>query len=178
MTVDELLDAIGEIDDSYIEAAEDKPKRRKIMWTGIGSLAACLLLVLFLPNGFLHKMSLNHEAADYAPKDYTSFLVYYAQGETLSSFRYEIHGGYPEMFFAWKNQNGIGSEVLLKDIVLTPISDTNDSASQYILRITVSASFSDYLEKDGKELLLESLKKTVVSYTGIEIKDIELILSE
>ncbi len=172
MTVDELLDAIGEIDDSDIKLAEEKPKRRKPMWTGIGALAACLLFVLFVPNVFLRRLSLEN-GADYVSKDYTSFLVYYAQGETLSSFPYEIHGGYTEMFFAWKNQNRIGSEVALIDCVLNP-----DSDSKYILHITISASFSDYLEKDQNGLLLESLKKTVASYTGSEIKEIELSLSE
>ena len=171
MTVDDLLDAIGEIDDSYIELTKEKPKRKKIIWTGVGSLAACLLLVLFLPNGFLQKMSLRPET-DYAPKDYTSFLVYYAEGETLSSFSYEVCGGYSEMFSAWKNQNGIGSEVLLMDCALEA------SDSQYIFRITLSSAFSDYLEKDSNRLLLESLKKTVASYTGTVIQDIELILNE
>ena len=50
MRVDDLLDAIGEIDDSYMALMEEKPKRKRIIWTGIGSLAACLALLLFLPS--------------------------------------------------------------------------------------------------------------------------------
>ena len=178
MTTDDLLDAIGEIDDSHIASSEEKPRRRKIVWTGVGSLAACLILFLFLPNGLLNRLAWNREATDYAPKDYTRFSVYYADGETLSSFTYEICGGYEEMFFAWKNQNGIGEEVLLIDFALLPFSDTAGSESQYVFCITVSSAFSDYLEKADKGLLMESLKKTVASYTGNEIKDIELILSD
>ena len=88
------------------------------------------------------------------------------------------------MFFAWKKQNGIYENVVLKDIELqakiqegyTGSSDSPDV--DYILRITISSSFADYMEKDNAELLVESLKKTVASYTGVKISDIELILAE
>ena len=184
MNVDELLDAIGEIDDFYLKEAKEKPNRRKITWVGIGSLAACFLLVLFLPYGFLHRIALNDAEANYAPKDYTQFLVYYVDGENLSHFTYEIHGGHQEMFFAWKNQNGISEDVLLKDIDLqVKIQEdcgnpTDSPVMEYILRVEISSSFADYMEKDNAALLLESLKKTVASYTGVKVSDIEWILVE
>ncbi len=190
MTADDLLDAIGEIDDLDIEAAEEKPKRRKYMLSGLGSLAACLLLVLFLPNGILHRTMFNNNEVDYAPEDYTSFLVYSVNGDGLEHFKYEIHGGYEEMFFAWKKQNGIGAEVELKNLVLSPplyknSSEENvtpsfgmNSSVQYFLQITVSSAFSSYLEKDIHGLLQESLKKTVSSYVGVPIFEMELILTE
>ena len=169
MRADDLLDMIGEIDDVYLETAKEKTKRKKITWMSIGSLAACFLLVLFI---------------DYLSKDITRFSVYYVDGAVLSDQVYEIHGGYEEMFFAWKKQNGIYENVVLKDIELqakiqegyTGSSDSPDV--DYILRITISSSFADYMEKDNAELLVESLKKTVASYTGVKISDIELILAE
>ena len=183
MRVDDLLDAIGEIDDSYMVLMEEKPKRKRIIWTGIGSLAACLALLLFLPNGLLSKM-VSHSEADYAPRDCTSFLVYYVDDESLLSFNYEIYGGYDEMFFAWKNQNGIGQDVLLKDITLrssvhenSDVSFTGDLYSENILSVTLSSSFSSYLE-ENEALLLEALKKTVASYLGVRIYDIEVFLTE
>lgn len=182
MRADDLLDAIGEIEDSYLETAYEKQPKRAIKWIGIGSLAACLMF-LFLPYGLLHRLNLRSMAeVDYSPKDYTRFSVYYADGEKLSSLTYEIYGGNEEMFFAWKNQNGIGSEVLLKEIELLNASSQEDFDAELqpkkILRITVSASFSAYLEENQQGLLLESLKKTVASYTGARIEEIELILEE
>ena len=183
MKVDDLLDAIGEIDDSFIEPMAEKTKRKKIFWSGIGSLAACLALFLFLPNGLLSRW-MSHSEADYAPMDYTSFLVYYVDGDSMMSFNYEIFGGYDEMFFAWKNQNGIAQDVLLKDMTIHSASDgdsefslNSDLLSDNILRVTLSSSFSSYLEENDS-LLLESLKKTVASYLGIRISEIELFLTE
>lgn len=184
MRSDELWDAIGEIDESYLKEAKEKPNRRKITWVGIGSLAACFLFLLFLPNGFLHRNFLNDLEADYVSKDYTKFSVYYVDGDTLACFTYEIHGGYEEMFFAWKNQNGIEENVVLKDITLQPKIGGDDiviedsSGRDCILRIEISSAFADYMEKDNAELLVESLKKTVVSYIGVKISDIEVILVE
>lgn len=181
MKPDDLLDAIGEIEDSYLETAYEKQPKRAIKWIGIGSLAACFLLILLIPLGFLHGMNQMSEV-DYSSKDITRFSVYYADGEALSHLTYEIHGGYEEMFFAWKNQNGIGKEVLLQDITLLNASLKEDFdgelQSEKILRITVSASFSAYLEENKQGLLLESLKKTVASYMGAKIADIELIFVE
>ena len=183
MRADDLLDMIGEIDDVYLETAKEKTKRRKITWVSIGSLAACFLLVLFIPLGFLHGMNQESDI-DYLSKDITRFSVYYVDGAVLSDQVYEIHGGYEEMFFAWKKQNGIYENVVLKDIELQAKiqegnTGSNDSAGvEYVLRITLSSSFSDYMEKDTAELWVESLKKTVASYTGVKISDIELILAE
>lgn len=184
MRPDELWDAIGEIDESYLKEAKEKPNRRKITWVGIGSLAACFLFLFFLPNGFLHRIYLNDLEADYVSKDYTKFSVYYVDGDTLSRFTYEIHGGYEEMFFAWKNQNGIDGNVLLKDMTLQPKTEGDDavmedsSGRDCVLRVEVSSAFADYMEKDNAELLVESLKKTVASYIGANISDIEVILVE
>ena len=182
MKAEDLLNAIGEIDDSYLDVAIEKPKPRKMIW--FGSLAACFLLVLVLPYGFLHGMYFRNSAeVDYAAKDYTRFSVYYPENNKLSSMTYEIQGGYEEMFFAWKKQNGIGEEVFLKEIVLNPSSQENfDTAvnfqSEKILRISISSTFSAYLDENTKDLLLESLKKTVASYTGFRIVSIELIFVE
>lgn len=183
MKPDDLLDAIGEIEDSYLDTAYEKKPRRTIKWIGIGSLAACLLF-LFMPFGVLHRLNSNDTVeVDYSSKDYTRFFVYYVDGETLSSFTYEIHGGYEEMFFAWKNQNGIGEEVLLKKLELNVFSTDDSSSDDHLqsgefLRITVSSSFEAYLKEDTRELLLEALKKTVASYTGEKIDGLELILDE
>ena len=160
MKPDDLLDAIGEIEDSYLETAYEKLPKRTIKWIGLGSLAACLLF-LFLPFGLLHVLNSNNATeVDYSSKDYTRFSVYYADGETLSHLTYEIYGGYEEMFFAWKNQNGIGKEVVLQEIALLNESSKEDFdgelQSEKILRITVSASFSAYLEENKQGLVRHS----------------------
>lgn len=184
MKVDELLDVIGEIDDSYLTEAKEKTNRKKIKWVALGSLAACFLFVLFIPYGFLHRIAMmGQPEVDYTSKDCTKFLVYYADGDTLSHFAYEIYGGYEEMFFAWKNQNGIDEDVVLKGFDLRPIDMTdgvlpNLSGMECTLRISVSASFASYMEEENGQLLLESLKMTVASYTGAKLSDMELIFVE
>ena len=183
MRADDLLDILGEIDDVYLETAKEKTKRRKIMWTTVGSLAACFLLVLLIPLGFLHGMSQESDV-DYSSKDITRFSVYYVDGAALSHRVYEIHGGYEEMFFAWKKQNGIDGNIVLKDIEMQAKiqegnTGSNDSSDgEYVLRITISSSFADYIENEDSTLLQESLKQTVASWVGVRISDIELIFVE
>ncbi len=45
----DILDAIGAIDDILIKRAKEKQKSHKAVWTVVGSLAACFLLLVTLP---------------------------------------------------------------------------------------------------------------------------------
>ena len=49
----DILDAIGAVDDILIKKAKEKQKSHKAVWTAIGSLAACFLLLVTLPMAFI-----------------------------------------------------------------------------------------------------------------------------
>ena len=49
----DILDAIGAVDDVLIKKAKEKQKSHKAVWTAIGSLAACFLLLVTLPMAFI-----------------------------------------------------------------------------------------------------------------------------
>ena len=49
----DILDAIGAVDDILIKKAKEKQKSHKAVWTAIGSLAACFLLLVTLPIAFI-----------------------------------------------------------------------------------------------------------------------------
>ncbi len=46
MKPDDILDAVGKVDDEYIEKARSKPKTDKKIWITAASLAACLCIVV------------------------------------------------------------------------------------------------------------------------------------
>ena len=49
----DILDAIGAVDDVLLKKAKGKQKSHKAVWTAIGSLAACFLLLVTLPMAFI-----------------------------------------------------------------------------------------------------------------------------
>ena len=50
MNTDDIIDALGEVDDTCIQKArEPKKKSRKVLWISVGAVAACLAVVLLLP---------------------------------------------------------------------------------------------------------------------------------
>ena len=48
----DILDAIGAVDDILLKKAKEKTKSYKTVWTTVGSLAACFLLLVVLPFAF------------------------------------------------------------------------------------------------------------------------------
>ncbi len=45
----DLLDAIGNADDEFVKETKEKKKQNKRLWTTLGSVAACLVLVMAIP---------------------------------------------------------------------------------------------------------------------------------
>ena len=48
----DILDAIGAVDDILLKKAKERTKSYKTVWTTVGSLAACFLLLVVLPFAF------------------------------------------------------------------------------------------------------------------------------
>ena len=53
MKADDLLDAIGEVDDVWVKRAKEKKKTHRALWA-VGTLAACICIVMMLPKGILN----------------------------------------------------------------------------------------------------------------------------
>lgn len=49
----DILDAIGAVDDILVKKAKEKQKSHKAVWTAVGIIAACFLLILILPTVLL-----------------------------------------------------------------------------------------------------------------------------
>ncbi len=61
MKPENILDAIGNVDDTCIKNAKEKKKSRKNFWVSIGAMAACLALVVVIPfiSQKMHGIGLN-----------------------------------------------------------------------------------------------------------------------
>lgn len=49
MRAEDILDAIGNVDDTCIKNAKEKNKSRKNFWVSVGAMAACFALVMVIP---------------------------------------------------------------------------------------------------------------------------------
>ena len=190
MKREDILDAIGNVDDACIKRAKEKKKSHRKLWIAIGSLAACLLVVFMLPAIVLsggYGSSFNEH--DEEPEiEYKDVWIYYVEGGHICMAK-EYTATQPSSIFAlWKEKNGIGSDVKLIKFRIT--SNTPTTTSEYdgedvvkheaggyrILNITVSASLETYYEMIDPELLLESLKQTMTGYSNLEYDEYNLYL--
>ena len=76
-----------------------------------------------------------------------------------------------EVFAAWREANGIGTEVEFVNCEIkydgkTPsgANPPNHEADHYTLNLTISKNIEDYYDRIDSELLLQSLKDTMLGY--------------
>ena len=100
MTEHDILDAIGDIDPAYLEEAKRASAPKRLKWVGFGSLAACLLLLIF-PLAYRHWFLSMAEASDYAPTSSQECSVYFVWDGALYYETVDISGGDAEMLEAW-----------------------------------------------------------------------------
>lgn len=159
MKSDDILDAIGLVEDAYIKKAKEKKKskkNKKNMWITIGTIAACLVLFFLIPN-IPNFIGYNAEG----PEDGNHVWIYYVDGNAISREQATLPKTSQAVFASWKEKNGIGEEVVLLDVTESP---EEDGAALYI---TVSANIETYYETIDAELLLESLKQTMTGYSEL-----------
>lgn len=172
MTEHDILDAIGDIDPMYLEEAKRRPLRGRIKWVSIGSLAACLALLLVFP---LQYYLLNREEnKDYAPKADQECAVYFVQDGALYYETVGVLGGDAEMFETWARKNGVTDVIDLKDI---SFSFTMIATDFFDVIVTVPMGLAHYFEGDDGALHSESLKRTIASYRNIEIGSLAVVYS-
>lgn len=167
----DLLDAIGEADERFVNDAEDVKRKKRPGRKGLrkyGILAACLLLAaaLIVPAALLRRND-RPGGSDTSVGSWTEalrdYLIYYVDGSALSCISVRLQTVPQARFDAWKDANHIGDEVEFVG------ESTRDDSYQ----LTVSPSLRAYYN-DKDDLLLQSLGKTMTvteeePYTGFEL---------
>ena len=172
MTEHDILDAIGDIDPTYLEEARRKPISGKIRWAGASALAACFLLLLIFPVHFLFLRTA--ESNDYTSTEDRECDVYFVQDGALYYETVDIRGGDAEMFEAWARKNGVTESIDPKEI---SVLLNRKEADLFDVTVTVPAWFSHYFEGKEGALRLDSLKRTAASYRDIGIGELLIVYS-
>lgn len=162
MKPDDLLDAIGNVDDVCVKRAKEKKRPHRALWAAMGALAACVCIVMMLPKGILNDSS--NQAQD--EEIYKNIWIYYVEDGEVCKDQESILAQITAVFSAWKEKNGIGDEVEL--IQYSPLTTS----------ITVSANLQAYYGTTDGALLLDSLKQTMAGYSDLEYDRWDLYFEE
>lgn len=97
----------------------------------------------------------------------------------------------PKIFLmCGKKKNGLGDDVELIRVIIDSNSKTavsefdgegvvnHEVGNYHIYNLTITKSIENYYDTIDRELLLESLKRTMTGYSGIEYDEYHLILEE
>ncbi|MBR6557494.1 MAG: hypothetical protein IKT70_00625 [Clostridia bacterium] len=102
--------------------------------------------------------------------------VWYVDGNEVISATVTAERNTRDIFAAWKDKNGIGPEVELIGVKVTDNSKTeyvdyggesiakHTAATEWYMTVTVSVELENYFDSMGKELLYESLEKTMIGF--------------
>lgn len=195
MKVEHLVDAIGNIDDKYIENAR-KVNRRRTYRNILGVVAAGVMLALALPWIIMGGLRLNKQNDSAEDKLNSSgqqgevvivhddITIYYVQDGDLKTETEYLECTAESVFAAWKEKNGIGDEVVLIDFLIENNGTTTEEdgmvshtiGNYFVLHITVSKELENYYGTLGEELLLQSLKDTMTGYLDIDFDEYYLQL--
>ncbi len=190
----DILDAIGKVDDECVKKAKEIKQSHNKKWMTVGSLAACMVLFFMVPfiyNAFQGTHMAGHDGAggqeDLAVEsDYV--WVYYVDSDEIKRTSQYLPLSAEQIFYAWREQNGIGDEVEFHKVKIDSDSKTTESVfdgegvvkheigDYFIYNITISKRIEEYYHLVDSELLLESLKQTMIGYSAIEYDEYNLIL--
>ncbi len=168
MKPDDLLDAIGNVDDALIATAQECPRRKHLskLWIPLASVAACVLLFIVLPVVFISLRGAGSE--DYAepPKTGQSpgnvrVQIYYLKDNEIATSEQLLLPSVEEIFAAWLALNGIDEEVRLIRI----------SYADGVTTFTVTEELVTYYDTMDASLLLESLQTTLQHAFPSEYED-------
>lgn len=193
MKADDILDAIGDVDEMCVKRAKEKKKSYRTIWIVVGSIAACAALCC-LP--FL--MIAMHGAGAAAPKGnpgngetavaYKDVRIYYVDGNEIKETQEYLPLSAEEIFAVWREKNGIGDEVTFGGVKIENNGNTIEYKSNgadvtrheigdyFVYNITISKRMEEYYDKIDSELLLDTLKKTMTGYFDIQYDEYHLLL--
>lgn len=210
MTVFDLFDSIGNVDDELIEKAKQPKKSRRKLIVSLGSLAACIIACTSIiisrdiqkGNGFQTDVSEEQWTGSASSetsvnKDFGEIVlaeihaeVYYVLNGKIER-QTVITAAKPEKLFEiWKSKNHIGEEVKLMSVQLidngtTEISEysgvevvTHTMGDKTTYTLTVTKNLQRYYVSIDKDLLLESLEKTMTGMYDPKPDEYKLILSD
>ena len=179
MRADDLLDAIGKIDDESILDAKQIKKSKKRTWITIVSVAACLVLFFLIPNipNFIGYNSSDDRYTEMSSTEmilaYDYIDVYYIENNTIKSEKVYLPCSPEDIFYYWRDKNGIGEEVRFIKVKIESNSKTTVSQFQgenvvehqigdyHVYNLTISKNFKNYYKQFEESLLLEALEKTM-----------------
>ena len=197
MKSDDILDAIGAVDDKCVERAKKNQKsKRRGLWITVGAAAACLALVLMMLSiqSFIGVGGEVNNAAPPANGMETVTVekdvwIYYVDGAEIRKESEYLPCVAKDVFHAWKVKNKIGNDVEFIEVKIdsngtTEISEFNGekiaqhkAGDSFVYNITISAELQKYYHDTDSELLLESLKQTMTGYLDMEFDGYNLILA-
>ncbi len=154
MRPDDILDAIGNVDDSLLVTAQERPKPVKLLkhLTQLAPVAACVLLLLVLSFGFF--ILRGNEKESSGPPDSVQkeqALIYYVDNNEIVSSERLLPLNVEYLFEAWRNLNRLNENVRLIDI----------SYAENTTTITITEALKTYYETVDATLLLNSLQLTL-----------------
>lgn len=193
MKSSDILDVIGNVYDECVKKAKEKKKSSKKIWVTVGSLAACAVLVFMMPFIYIAFQGANSAAPEGAggqdmAVESENVWIYYVDGDEINRTRRHLPLSPEQIFYAWREQNGIGDEVEFIKVKIDSNSKTTESEFEgegvvkhevgdyFIYNITISKRIEEYYHLIDSELLLESLKQTMTGYSELEYDEYNLIL--
>lgn len=209
MTKYDLFESIGNVNDEAIENAKKPVFSVRKTMISIGAIAACavfacagILIYQNLNSG--GNTALNYglvstlEASEQLNKDEvmkildkTKMNLYFVKDGKLEYKEIETDVTPRKIFELWKKENDIGDEVRFISTEITDNSKTEISevdgveiavhtpGDYFIYNLTITKNIEQYYDTIGKDLLLESLKKTMTEcYGDMKINEYHLFLSD
>lgn len=108
MKPDDILDAIGNIDDVCVKKAKAKKKSHKAVWITIGSIVACLALVVCMPYVlFFLKGAYDSNpgnAGEEMAVGWDYVRIYYVDGDEIKQQKEWLRLSAEDIFNVWKEK--------------------------------------------------------------------------
>ena len=189
MTKEKFYTLLGDLSEETVHAAEHPPvTRRGAGWLRLAA-AACVCVIAGAGIRFLS----GREQPELPPADSSTaetavesmdFSIYYVDGGQIVSKTVFLQGTMQAVFACWREANGIGEEVqLLRSEVKSNGTEYSDDSvagyqvgDSFTICITVTQNLSDYCTGDQGDLLLESLKQTMIGDSWLTYSDYILTL--
>ena len=166
MRSDDILDAIGEVDDDLVRGAKEIRRSHKALWLTLSSVAACLLIVFMLPIVFISMKGASSAdpGSDGKEEDISSISIYYL-GEDGIAVEQTEWLSIQEVFNTWRDLNGLGEDVrfISQDFIVS----TDDPVTVSVVHLVISDDIENYYDSVDKKLLLETLTLTMTEYFDV-----------
>lgn len=186
MNTKKFSEAMGEIDDKYVEkSASYHSKQKKHGWLKLGAMAACLAIVVtigtFIPRQTTNPTQPNNDQPQPNQEgevmiETSNLNIYYlSENGTIESKSIELNCIPKDIFNEWAALNNISDVTLVDCVYDNGGTETvqggvaeHTNGNYYTLTITLSSEFSMYAESENGDLLIETLRQTFHDYTHFD----------